>query len=355
MHACIQAFLRLVPALINCLVRPRWLPLCLASSPCKHPCLADTPCLAPSHTTLPSIPPTASRRDPANRPSAKEALKHPWLQGNSSERSSGKQIDVSVVARIQRFAQNNRFKRSVLRLIAEELLARPGAMEAESAASAQRTASKPPGGSTGSGGIIGDKPIIQDPNAGVMQEIYSQLQLDDGKPSVDRDAAALALAGMGYRLDPAEVSRLLEQVDTSNSGRVSRAALAASQIDWRHLQANRVDDWLEIAHAAFATLDADSDGRISAKDIMDTLRAKLPPAELRMTVQQAMLDAGQDGALHNTLQSTCCPSCAFAAACIMKHASIPASLLGADGDAQQGAPSPACAVCRCQLRRCVVS
>lgn len=40
-------------------------------------------------------------RDPEKRPSAKEALKHPWLQGNSSERSAGKQIDLSVVQRIQ--------------------------------------------------------------------------------------------------------------------------------------------------------------------------------------------------------------------------------------------------------------
>ncbi len=30
------------------------------------------------------------QRDPAKRPTAKEALKHPWLRGNSSERSTGR-------------------------------------------------------------------------------------------------------------------------------------------------------------------------------------------------------------------------------------------------------------------------
>lgn len=30
-------------------------------------------------------------RDPAQRPSAKEALQHPWLRGNSAERSTGEE------------------------------------------------------------------------------------------------------------------------------------------------------------------------------------------------------------------------------------------------------------------------
>ncbi|KAF6262574.1 kinase-like domain-containing protein [Scenedesmus sp. NREL 46B-D3] len=190
-------------------------------------------------------------RDPAKRPSAKEALKHPWLQGNSSERSVGKQIDVSVVARIQRFAQNNRFKRSVLRLIAEELLSRPGALAAD-----------------------------------------MQLSNTD---AIDREAAAVALSQMGYKLDPTEVGRLLEQVDTSNSGKVRRAALAASQIDWRYLQQNQMSDWLDIARRAFASLDKDGDGCLCMGDIMASLRAKLPPDELRLTIQQAMAEAGHAG------------------------------------------------------------
>lgn len=230
-------------------------------------------------------------RDPAKRPTAKEALKHPWLRGNSSERSIGKQIDVSVVARIQRFAQNHRFKRSVLRLIAEELLSRPGALAAESALAAEaasgsqhRVAASP---STGN-------PIIQDPNSKAMQDIYRGLELVNSD-AVDRDSAAIALSKMGYKLEPSEIGRLLEQVDTSNSGKVRRAALAASQIDWRYLQQNRVEDWLTIAHRAFASLDTDSDGCLSVQDIMASLKAKLPSDELRLTVQQAMADAGQEG------------------------------------------------------------
>lgn len=231
----------------------------------------------------------ATCRDPDKRPSAKEALKHPWLQGNSSERSVGKQLDISVVARIQRFAQNNRFKRSVLRLIAEELLSRPGAMAAESALAAGQAGSMLAGAAPSSSS---GNPIIQDPHSKQMEEIFQQLELQGD--AVDRETAAVALAKMGYQLEPSEIGRLLEQVDVSNSGRVRRAALAASQIDWRYLQQNRLSDWLEIAHRAFASLDHDSDGRLNVSEILSSLRAKLPPDELRLTVQQAMTAAGNE-------------------------------------------------------------
>jgi calcium-dependent protein kinase len=218
-------------------------------------------------------------------------LKHPWLQGNSSERSTGKQIDVSVVARIQRFAQNNRFKRSVLRMIAEELLARPGAAAAEASLAADASASVPDKRYEIFGSPNSGNPIIHDPNSQPMQEIYDSMQLkhDD---VVDRECAAVAMANMGYKLDQTEINRLLELMDISNSGKVRRAAVAASQLDWRHLQQRRMDDWLEIARRAFMTLDKDSDGKLAVDDILASLKAKLAPDELRLTVQQAMADAG---------------------------------------------------------------
>lgn len=40
-------------------------------------------------------------KDPLMRPSATEALRHPFLKGTSSERSAGQSIDQSVVQRIQ--------------------------------------------------------------------------------------------------------------------------------------------------------------------------------------------------------------------------------------------------------------
>lgn len=212
----------------------------------------------------------------------------------------GKQIDVSVVARIQRFAQNNRFKRSVLRLIAEELLSRPGALAAETALQAEAAAMAAAAADASNHNELRydpdtGNPIIKDPNSKLMQDIFRKLELTED--AVDRESAALALSKLGYRLEPCEISRLLEQVDTSNSGKVKRAALAASQIDWRHLQQNHLDTWLDIARRAFMALDQNSDGLLHASEIMASLKSKLPQDELRMTIQQAMQDAGHAGEL----------------------------------------------------------
>jgi calcium-dependent protein kinase len=40
-------------------------------------------------------------KDPAKRPSAKQALRHPWLQGSVAERSTGRPLSLKVVQRIQ--------------------------------------------------------------------------------------------------------------------------------------------------------------------------------------------------------------------------------------------------------------
>ena len=63
-------------------------------------------------------------KDPKQRPTAAEALAHPWLQGEVSERHAAgpRPIERTIVQRIQRFAQGSAFKRSVLELVAEELL-----------------------------------------------------------------------------------------------------------------------------------------------------------------------------------------------------------------------------------------
>ena len=60
-------------------------------------------------------------KDHTKRPTAREALKHPWLAADFHV-SRKRKIDATVVQRLQRFAQSNAVKRSILDLIAEELL-----------------------------------------------------------------------------------------------------------------------------------------------------------------------------------------------------------------------------------------
>ncbi|CAD7698186.1 unnamed protein product [Ostreobium quekettii] len=59
------------------------------------------------------------QKDPASRPTAKQALKHPWVRRGGAKPT---QLSETVVQRIQRFGRSSIFKRTVLDMIADELL-----------------------------------------------------------------------------------------------------------------------------------------------------------------------------------------------------------------------------------------
>ncbi len=57
-------------------------------------------------------------QDHTQRPTAKEALRHPWLSPAFHE-AKRRPLSATVVQRIQRFAQNNALRRTILELIAQ--------------------------------------------------------------------------------------------------------------------------------------------------------------------------------------------------------------------------------------------
>lgn len=59
------------------------------------------------------------QKDPACRPTAKQALKHPWVRRGGAKPT---ELSKTVVQRIQRFGRTSIFKRTVLDMIADELL-----------------------------------------------------------------------------------------------------------------------------------------------------------------------------------------------------------------------------------------
>jgi len=72
----------------------------------------------------------------------------------------------------------------------------------------------------------------------------------------------------------------MDSLDAGHSGSIGKAQLAASQIDWRHLQQSNMEGWLEAVERCFRRLDADGDGVWSCHDILDCLQAKLSPSEV---------------------------------------------------------------------------
>jgi len=65
-------------------------------------------------------------RDINSRPTALEALKHPWLSLDADAAAEGSRrhapLHSDVVQRLQRFGQSSQFKRSILQMIAEEIV-----------------------------------------------------------------------------------------------------------------------------------------------------------------------------------------------------------------------------------------
>ncbi|KXZ52793.1 hypothetical protein GPECTOR_8g180 [Gonium pectorale] len=223
-------------------------------------------------------------RDPAQRPTAKEALKHPWLRGNSAERSTGKRLSQSVVARIQRFASGSQLKRTVLQSIAAELLSHPELLHQER----DRCTVNDRG-----------RPIVAAPDAACLQPLMAQLRLDKGELLSEEDLGE-ALERMGFKLAPGEVARLMEQVDLEGTGGIDRASFAASQMDWRHLQQNHTELWLDMAAKAFQSMDTDGSGVLEVDELLEALRARLPPDEVQTALELALQEAGVVGGVESS-------------------------------------------------------
>ena len=89
------------------------LPLCLPLPAPAYPPGPRPPTRPPA-----CLPVCLSLQDHTQRPSAKEALRHPWLSP-AFHAAKQRPISSTVVQRIQRFAQNNALRRTILELIAQ--------------------------------------------------------------------------------------------------------------------------------------------------------------------------------------------------------------------------------------------
>ncbi|KAL3139963.1 hypothetical protein ABBQ38_004250 [Trebouxia sp. C0009 RCD-2024] len=214
-------------------------------------------------------------RDPAERPTAKQALHHPWVRGRVAERSIGQPLGRSVIQRIQRFASGSLFKRTVFQYIAEDLAADPGVSNAKFCLIDSEA-----------------RPLVTMPSDSPLRNLLSSLDLEDNDV-VDRHSISEGLQRLGYKLDVDEVEQLLDHVDTAHTGVVAKSQLAASQIDWEAMQQSNAERWLASAQKVFQDFDTDGDGIISSEQILDCLRSKIPPSEVQAALEQAMQEANK--------------------------------------------------------------
>lgn len=294
-------------------------------------------------------------KDPLQRPSALQALKHSFLQDAPSKQD--RPLHHSVVQRIQRFAQNGVFKRRVLEHIAQDLVSmhfsadkdrstHAGAVfkdrsvrgaRAYQEASRHGDASRDPSGSyrfagafnqrtenifnkegsrsvrgnrygsfhgsvRNGGSVHGEKPNgTTAVPAGVYLPVstpYSRrlaVLLDsldtDFDGKVQRKDLQTALLKMGYKIDDREAGELFDAVDVERRGIVAKADLSASLVDWKWVQDTYADRWVESVRRVFEELDTDGDGELDAKEIAGAFSGHLCPYEVDAAVHEVLIES----------------------------------------------------------------
>eukprot|EP00892_Ulva_mutabilis_P009021 jgi/Ulvmu1/6491/UM003_0124.1 len=276
--------------------------------------------------------------DKDRRWSAAEALTHPWLQ-RLKPRTEASGVPSGIVQRIQRFGSFNEFKRAALEQIAERCLKQSMGLHATQApagasASADAATAATPEAAGGVGGAAasqkrsaeaagrsvaisagaGEAKVGEKAAASAMgspaeaggkvvhgfvgegaslqkaQGLVEQMMASDG--TIDRFTLGDGLAKLGYALPEPDLEHLLAQLSAvpglTTSTAVTSASLAASQID----AAASLEEWKDMAAAAFNALDIDGDGRVHRDEMAALLAGRCPEDDIEEAVNQAIADAG---------------------------------------------------------------
>lgn len=173
------------------------------------------------------------QRDPAKRPTAREALQHHWLQVTLRRPPDIGCVSLGpdVVQRVQRFGMYGRLKQAALRSVVRSIAA----------------------------------------DADLLQQLRANCAaLDpDGTGRIPYDRLVGLLTNGGFTLSRQEVCALVGQLDMDMNGDIDYDAWIAAMVDWRKIQ--DTPGWDQWVAAAFRAFDLDSDGAIDAQELSTAL------------------------------------------------------------------------------------
>eukprot|EP00878_Enallax_costatus_P017437 GHUV01018315.1.p1 GENE.GHUV01018315.1~~GHUV01018315.1.p1 ORF type:complete len:541 (+),score=186.60 GHUV01018315.1:610-2232(+) len=190
-------------------------------------------------------------RDPEQRPTAAELLRHPWLSAavtsldgsDSSSSISGpstRPLDDSLVQRLQRYGTYGRLKQVALCQVAKVISADSGSLQG-------------------------------------LAEAFAALDPQHtGK--IPYEAMRDLLASGKYDLSEVEVRMLMSQFDLDHNGSVDCCEWLAALMDWTQAQgSSKWRDWIKQVFDAF---DADGSGSISRSELLQLLDGAGASSEL---------------------------------------------------------------------------
>lgn len=172
------------------------------------------------------------QRDPAQRPTAVEALKHSWLS-YTEEVASDLPLGGDIVQRLQRFGTYGRLKQIALRKVAHN--------------------------------IASDSALVSD-----LRKAFQQLDTA-GTGAIKYDDAQKALEQGGFNLSRPEMQQLVSQLvdEMDEQGDIQYDNWVAAMVDWREVEHSQ--EWHDWVQKAFEAFDVDGSGSIGIKDLQDML------------------------------------------------------------------------------------
>ena len=241
-------------------------------------------------------------RDPQQRVSARAALLHPWLQQTAAAQDSP--IGGQVVARLQRFSTYGLLKRSVLRLLGDQLRQGKDSMDSMDEVRGSRDGSMDGKRDSREVSAALASPIAVGGVLAKELELTTEfLELFDlldtsGDALVEPEELEAGLKRVGYVITADECQQLLAQLDTTNDGFIDVNEFLAALVDWEALEKSSVEypKWVT---QAFNMLDKDGNGTIDAGEVAELVFMNAEDGELtkeaRKTLAACIVEADTDG------------------------------------------------------------
>ena len=175
-----------------------------------------------------------------------------------------------MVARLQRFSTYGLLKRSVLRLLGDQLRE-----------------------STGSDGVLAEERELTEE----FLDLFNLLDTS-GDELVEPEELEAGLRRVGYSISTDECKQLLEQLDTTNDGYIDVNEFLAALVDWEALErsSSEYPNWVA---QAFSMLDKDGNGTIDAEEVAELVFMNDKDGELtaeaKKVVASCIKEADTDG------------------------------------------------------------
>ena len=200
------------------------------------------------------------QRDPALRPTAEQALHHPWLASLERDKllstSSTVPLGDTIVQRLQRYGTYGRLKQAALRKVAHAAMLLQGNSSTNSS-------------SRGSGSDDATNNNAQKGLPEALEAAFSKLDAG-GTGYVQKSDLRAELRSGRFNLTDAEADQLLSQVEVGEGGAgegevVDWSAWVAAMSEWRSVRDSA--EWDVLVQEAFRAMDKDDDAALGIEDL----------------------------------------------------------------------------------------